>query len=573
MVNIGKIMKVGVCAGLVAGMTIMSGCENSELNDYKAQAEKLIIEKDNTIADKESSISELNTQVNDLETDIEEVNEVVTKAALEKLEADAKVLADAEEIAKLNGEIEGLTAEIVVVTETTEAEETEEVTVASGESIDISFNSSLPLNKQILDDNEIEGLIDSKITFDGEDYDVKETIEFTDDFKLQTSIEGDEEFADAPYLVTTARGAIKYIYNFEDTINSTEISEDEPLNIRFLGKETEIVAVDKDDKTITIREGTTTLLEEGEEKTVVLKDGTEVIIKNTYIGTNGAKFEIGGQATSSLSKGESDEAGGQEVSVIEILENEAGEVAGGDKVEIKIGTDIYKTIDNGEEYVEDDETFIYDFVFTGDELESIGVSYDLKTDELADEEDGQAPKTVGEAIEFPEGYIKVKLSELSTEDYAKYTISFDEYGDDNVQVMEIQAQEDETIVIDNDEVEKVYLNETHAIYKKDGDYLVVELEPTVFNLEFDETSLAISYDVGGYVLIGDLNITTDFTKLGATEEKSEATEIVYGGKSIGTSDYDVLTTDGIIITVKEDRDEFDLSIPSEEVLGTITVSQ
>ena len=79
------------------------------------------------------------------------------------------------------------------------------------------------------------------------------------------------------------------------------------------------------------------LLDEGATKTYTLAD-KEYEITATSITTSEAKFIINDEVTDSLTEGDTFKlADGVEVGVVDIIENEAGEAAGGDKVEFTLG--------------------------------------------------------------------------------------------------------------------------------------------------------------------------------------------------------------------------------------------
>jgi outer membrane murein-binding lipoprotein Lpp len=569
--EIKKVVKGVALGSLMLGATFLAGCNGAVVEHQKNQIDALSAKLDSM----ETKSAGLEQSVIDL-TGIVKTNDGVinslqiAKENAKKLAAenDAKILEDAKTIEALNTEIAGLKVEVTGAGDG-----------ATGKVLEMDFNAPLDASKRTIDDSDI-NLINDKVEFDGDDYDVKEEVIFTDAFKLMTSIEGDENFAEKPYLVTTDEGAIAYKYIIEDDLDASEISEDEPLNIKFLGKDLEIIEADNVTGEITVREGAKFLMDEGATKTITL-DGKDYVVTVDFVSSDGgAKFSINGQVTSTLDEGETDEASDIEVSVIEILDNEAAE-GRADKVEFYLGETVYKTIADGDEYTEDVEDFIYTVEFDGANLRSIGVSYDRQADDLEDIEDGFEPIAIGKELVFPEGYVKVKFLGVTDVSYNQYDLTLEEQGDTHMPVVQLVSDDDRGFSVGTEEVNKVRINATNVFYKDDNnDWVTANLN--TLKLTFEDTELGVTYDpVTGVLSIDDLDImvgdvtvpTTLFTQLGVTEEQSEATEIVYNGVSLGTKEDKVLTTDGVIIAVEEDEDRFSFSLPGDDITGDVEVYQ
>lgn len=556
--EIKKVMKGVALGSLMLGATFLAGCNGAVIEQQKNQIDALSTKLD-SMATKttglEQSVSDL-TDIAKTQQDIAKSMELAKEVAEKKAtENDAKILEDAKLIEALQGEITGLKAEVTVGAGS-----------GTGKILEMDFNEG---ENTTLDDSDL-GLINDEVEFDGDDYDVKEEVIFTDAFKLMTSIEGDENFAEKPYLVTTDEGAIAYKYIIEDDLLASDISEDEPLNIKFLGKDMEIIKANNVTGEITVREGAKFLMDEGATKTITL-DGKDYVVTVDFISENGgAKFSINGQVTSTLDEGETDEASDIEVSVIEILDNEAAE-GRADKVEFYLGETVYKTIADGDEYTEDVEDFIYTIKFDGANLRSIGVSYDRQADDLEDIEDGFEPIAIGKELVFPEGYVKVKFLGVTDVNYNQYDLTLEEQGDTHMPVVQLVSDDDRGFSVGTEEVNKVRINATNVFYRDDNnDWITADLN--TLKLTFEDTELGVTY-VGTKLSIGKLDVVTDFTKLGVTEEQSEPTEIVYNGVSLGTKEDKVLTTDGVIIAVEEDEDRFSFSLPGDDITGDVEVYQ
>ncbi len=111
--------------------------------------------------------------------------------------------------------------------------------------------------------------------------------------------------------------------------------------ITMLGKEYKILKADHDDTeqiSLTLMSGAQTdLLEEGATKTYTI-EGVDYEITASTITTSEVQFVVNNELTSTLTDGDTYRlTDGTEIGVSDILENEAGEAAGGDKVEFSIG--------------------------------------------------------------------------------------------------------------------------------------------------------------------------------------------------------------------------------------------
>ncbi|MHA1852525.1 MAG: S-layer protein, partial [Candidatus Heimdallarchaeaceae archaeon] len=126
---------------------------------------------------------------------------------------------------------------------------------------------------------------------------------------------------------------------------STSISQLENKKITLVGEEYTITSAkltNGDDIELTLMAGALQdVLEEGTSKTYTL-NGKDYEVSLDYVGTVGTtsscKFTINGEVTDTLQEGETYRTiDGTEIGIRDIMENEAGEAAGGDKVEFFLG--------------------------------------------------------------------------------------------------------------------------------------------------------------------------------------------------------------------------------------------
>ena len=465
---------------------------------------------------------------------------------------------DAQVIADYKAEAERLKAE-----EEAEEQETETKLENSYENDDLILNSLVPAFT--LDDSDLDFLQDTKIELDDDKYDIHEELSFSN-VGIRTSLY-DEDFDGDVYLTLEDKNSIVYKYVFDDKIDTSSISEDEPLNINFLGNDIEITDVDSDSFIVT--SGVTDMLGEGDNKKIAV--GEDVYDVTLSIVTDSAplkaKFTINGETTDAM---EEDDVykleDGSEIKVKEILSNEAGD-ATKDIVEFVIAKDVDVEYETGDLVIEDDDRFEYVIEVASGELEYLGVSYVEKSDGV---DDDFPPIKLAETYDFL-GLFSVGL-ELEDVDYNDFTISFDEENSQDVLV--IESDEDEGIAIGNDEVDTIYFNGTNVFYDDDdNDEQVANLSDV--KLVSGDTELSLSYS-GTVLTIGDINITTDgtFNNLGDAEDEAEAKDVIYKGDNKGTMEESLITDEGIIIEDIEDNadnDEVVISVPSDDVTATIIV--
>lgn len=168
--------------------------------------------------------------------------------------------------------------------------------------------------------------------------------------KVEYALDPDDE-TDTPaeYLTFPSDSkAYEYKISFTPALKSdhntagTDYLDDiKNKKITFLGQQYTILGAEHsglDNIKLTFMAGATQeILDEGASKTFTV-EGTEYDVTVSVITTSEAKFVVNGESTDSLTEGETYRLNdGTELGVIDILENEAGEAAGGDKVEFTLG--------------------------------------------------------------------------------------------------------------------------------------------------------------------------------------------------------------------------------------------
>ncbi len=470
------------------------------------------------------------------------------------------------------------------------------VAVTGGEEKDVPLGSDVSATMgTTFDDADVDGLQDQKVDFADDEYDIHE--ELWIDANLHVVVSGEsstyEEFGDKVALITEDEGAIGYKYVFDDAIDPDDVDSDEPLMIDFLGVELEITDIGSDNESVTVQLGEEVALAEGDTMTIA---GKTLTIGT--IGSNKVQITVDG-STEFLGDGESSEIGqtGVDVYVDSILYTDDPESR---RVFIRAGTETGETYEDGESMTlfgepddEDDATWIWDIDFdiaSGDQY--IGAIHNQKLDE-----EDENPPLVGEYFEFSNDFGKVGISELTVSEWATYEIYFDEVDSDDgtwdnekcLIVDFTDSEDNEGLEVDVYETRQVYINETGSIAYLDDDNDIVistkDAETDGVKLIFEDYTASFYYndtdDAATLIQDTDTNdiiisIATTFDGLGTTIEEAEADDLYYGtGNTIGTNDYDVMTSDGVVIKDPEDNCDADsvvLELPADLVEATVLIA-
>lgn len=449
--------------------------------------------------------------------------------------------------------------------EKAEADEEHEVDYFWSLQDDIELNSFV--KEDTLTTSDLPKLLDTEIRFNDDTYDVREEFEIdSDSVKVGTSLEYDEEFKEVPYLVFEKEDSLKYRFVFEDPVLLKDISNDEPLEIQFLGQPMKIV--DAKSGELTLRKGLEKTLTEGE--TVSFSDELPEV-KLLAVTSNKVSVEVNGDVQS-IFNGDEKEVGGIHVAVDEILYQD---YAGGiHAANLFAGDDVQQTVKEGEEYVEDDETFLWGLVTsgTGDDkvLEEITLTYHPKGNDLEDED--EPVYKAGEKIAFPNDYLVVEFDLEKSYKYAEFEVDFHEAGENDTLAFRIKSSEDRTLKVGTEELDLAYINDTTVFYKdSDNDWQQTDEE---LKVDFGDTDFDITYSPNE-LDFGGIKINTEhFEFLGEEEDDSELTDVVYKTENLGTKDYDVLLSNGFVVKNPEnnaDRDEVKILVPDDEVQAVLKV--
>jgi len=454
-------------------------------------------------------------------------------------EVTAKVVAAVEQAKKVQDtEIERLKALIAEDANKTVEEDIIKIEgyVMDGLFLEIPFYENLS-------DREV-NLFDGEVEFDGKDYDAQELFNL-DGLTLLANV---NDFEGVPYL-TTPRYAISYIFEFETSLNTSLINEDETLTFNLLGKEVTISKWNVD--SVTFSQGEEHDITEGKSVTI-----DEKIVVLDWVTTN-AVYVLVDDIGAKIFEGETKKVNGLEIKVSEVLYTEKSTKES--KAVLVIGDEVSFEVDNDDEYAEDS---IWEWIIDN---HSIGLVLIEDFTELDEDYNALALK---ESICLPNDYRCVFFNSIIEEDSEKYTFKLDSDGFVRVKGnFEAGTKDYDEIYIHND---------TGEIYEDDNTENQIEVEVRIGN-----SDLVISAN-GSRILIED-SVSEDYLvriDLDLTQIQVDKTEPVNGTwTNITSKNEDYLTNYGILVknpddSIDEDDSEdtmFTLTIPEEKLEGTIIV--
>lgn len=455
---------------------------------------------------------------------------------------------------------------------------------------------------EVLKDNKIATLFDGKIQWDNgidsTNYDLHEEINISG-LRTQTTLDENELKSS---VVLENDQSLTYKLVFDDKLNTSLIDTEDAdeLYLTILGQEYEIIEMDVESITVSLT--TQKIVNVGETFTV---DGITLKVDDIFEDC----VEINGKL---IDEGRTKKVNGIEVYVEQIAYHSSIE-GYTNKAILKVGTDIERTFDDGDEYTEEWEWTIKN---PGDKYGFIGVKYMRNSVGYDEDDELDNAISVGGSYVFPENYAAVLFNGLTDVNYEDFELVFDSkklYNNDSSStenVVMLSGENDDSFELDNSwETDSIYLKystDNVSIYFKDinGDVdddhegriqyfdsynfglanesdkvyndiakLIVEDTKLDLGLVLTNTSEVILTLDNIEIPLGTDN--TDFDRLGDKEEDADSTDLIVGDVNIGTQENDVLDYYGIIYESPEynaDKDQVMLSVPGEQVYADISVA-
>ena len=446
-------------------------------------------------------------------------------------------------------------------------------------------------------DSKIPTLLDTEVSWDdGVDskrYDVHEEIHILNDgMVLQTTLD-DSELEDN--VVLENKKALQYKYVFDDVLTIDRVGhiDADELFLTILGKEYEVL--DMEDNSITVSFSDEKVVKSGDN---VVVDGVTLTIGDIFLGS----VEVNGVL---VKEGRTRTINGVEVFIDTIAYHSYSDLPS--KAIIKVGKDISQTITSGDEYTDDDETWVWDIANLGTVGGYIGVTYDINSVSYDEDEDENNAISVGQSYALPENYGAVVFEGLTDVDYEDFELSFDDrdlwynvgvdkHDDEDVAVLEGENDDSITLTsggmsIETDSIYFRYNGTANELYFKDidGDVdddhegrIQLAVNPSNLKVVVGDTEMDVVYDISSVTLTNSEeaivialgNDGVDFDRLGSKDEDAESTDVIVNGTSVGVREDDVFTHYGLFIRDPEDNadnDRVTMSIPNSQVFAKFSV--
>ncbi|KKK54849.1 hypothetical protein LCGC14_3080550, partial [marine sediment metagenome] len=270
--------------------------------------------------------------------------------------------------------------------------------------------------KARLTDSKIPTLLDTEVSWDdGVDskrYDVHEEINILNNgLVLKTTLDNDEL---EDNVVLENDRALQYKFVFDDLLSRDLVgdSDADALFLTILGKEYEVL--DMGTNSITVSFSDEKVVKTGDK---VTSDGVTLTIGDIFTGS----VEVNNVL---IREGATRTVNGIEVYIDTIAYHSYSDLPS--KAIIKIGKDISQKISDGDEYTEDDETWIWDIANLGTVGGYIGVKYDIKSVGFDEDEPEDNAVSIGGQYSLPENYAAVIFEGLTDVNYEDFELSFDD---------------------------------------------------------------------------------------------------------------------------------------------------
>ena len=379
-----------------------------------------------------------------------------------------------------------------------------------------------------LEDNKISTLFDGEIKWDdGVDskrYDLHEVIILGDGLKTQTTLDNNE-FTKPVVLSNDQALTYKLIFDDDFVLNRIgDYDEDaDELYLTILGQEYEILGMDSNSITVSLAEQIT--VEVGGSFVV---DGITLTVNDIFDDT----IQVNGNF---IKEERTKTVDGIKVYVENIAYHSSIE-GYTNKVILKVGKDIEKEFENGDEYYEDDETWEWTIENPGKVGGHIGVKYVRNSVGYDEDEEQDNAIEPGMSYVFPENYAAVFFNGLTDVNYENFELSFDDKSlyngnsstkQSNQDVAILQGEKDESFELSNGwETDSLYFK-----YTEDG-----------VELYFKDIDGDIDSDKEGRIQFselfnfGDVNVTTN--------ETVDVSDVItlYGAPILGYEYYDGVET-------------------------------
>ncbi len=210
-----------------------------------------------------------------------------------------------------------------------------ETIIVSGKNLETGLNEPITV---CLDNSDLSFLEEYVSIHEDGKYKMEEQI-CLENIVVGTSIEYSNEFGDEAYMVVQSRGLIKYVLDMDKDLEYKDITDEEPLNIKFFGRNMKITSFD--DNELTYLTGQEYYMKVGdkitsEEKTVTLVN----------VGLNSVVVKVENSLPETIQRGTTEMVNGLEIYVKDLFYRIQIEASSAGLV---IGSNVEDTIENMDE--------------------------------------------------------------------------------------------------------------------------------------------------------------------------------------------------------------------------------
>ena len=389
----------------------------------------------------------------------------------------------------------------------------------------------------IIDDGDLDKLKDSSVEFDGEQYDYHEQVELTaPTVCFNTHPDCVKEYADVLRMQARDKGWLTYKFIFDDTFDRSKVSDDEPLELPFLGQNLRIVGADNN--SVTVQAGKELFLKAGEEK-----EGVKLLA----VFDNAVSVEVAGKQKF-VKEGRTEEFGAVSVYLDSAYSSETREYA-----KLFVGSAGKETFGDGENFylyggdkslADHKAPFVWDITQS-----SIGVRHNL---EYYDED----ALKLGQKVTLPAGFLSVSVQPDNKPSEVELEFSLDDVkiAGNRTNVLLLESSDGNGFKWTGDTGDTIVWDGTsfRVLNEDTDDYDVIT------GLSLKESGYAIT-GLGNKVSFADLEI-------GANLTSEEFSEVKLSGQSLEDTDEASLSEKGLRlprIGDLEDLKRLKVSVPKE----------
>ncbi len=495
-----KVVAGALTTVLVGGGALVYNNLNNELGSSQVKSLELAKQVEQT----KSLLSEVRQQTDKLNSQLQtnQADNIKLMKQLDEAVANGTVK---------DSRIESLQKELAELKVEPRAQELSLADLYSEDGYSLGDNISLTI-----DDGDFSKLKDSQFKFDGENYDYHEEIVLSGPrICFNTHSDCVEEYKDQPVLQAKDSGWLEYKFVFDDSFDRSKVSDDEALEISFLGQNLRIV--EADNSSVTVQPG----------KRVYLKPGdSNEGVKLLAVFDDAVQVQIG-EDKKFIKEGKSEDVGGISVTLESSFTSEKKD----DYAELFVGESGKQTFVDGDNF----------YLYGGDKSlpdykaewvwsissTSLGVRYNLeKYDESA--------LKLGQEVSLPTSFAKVKLDLKSKESETQLKLSFKDIkvsgNHTNALMLETSSSNGLKWNLDTGNVLAWDGSNFRAKDKDSDDYLIVS------SVSLKDSGISLSGN-GTNVSLGSLKLVVDLS-----EEKFS--DVLVSSKSLDGIDQPSLTTEG-----------------------------